>query len=63
MSTLDFNDRGQAFVSFAEFDDFMNERLEQDDYTKEDGGITYYYNSGGCLLANYDNNEGYGVTY
>lgn len=63
MSTLDFNDRGQAFVSFPEFDDFMNERLEQDDYTKEDGGITYYYDSGGCLLAKYDNNEGYGVTY
>lgn len=63
MSTLDFNDRGQAFVSFPEFDDFMNERLEQDDYTKGDGGITCYYNSGGCLLAKYDNNEGYGVTY
>lgn len=36
MSVLDFNDRGQAFVSFTEFDDFMNERLEQDDYTKEE---------------------------
>lgn len=63
MSTLDFNDRGQAFVSFAEFENYMNERLEQGDYAKENGGVTYYYNSGGCLLAKYDNNEGYGVTY
>lgn len=63
MSVLDFNDRGQAFVSFTEFDDFMSERLEQDDYTKEENGITCYYNSGGCLLAQYHNNEGYDVTF
>lgn len=63
MSTWKFNDKGQAFVSFAEFDNYMNERLEQGDYTREKCGITYYYNSGGCLLAKYDNNEGYGVTY
>jgi len=41
----------------------MNERLEEGDYTKEKDGITYYYNSGGCLLAKYDNNEGFGVTF
>lgn len=63
MSVLDFNDRGQAYVSFAEFDDFMNERLEQDDYIKEEGDTTCYYNSGGCLLAKYYNSEGYGVTF
>ena len=63
MNTLEFNDRGQAFVSFGEFNNYMNERLEQGDYTIEKGGITYYYNSCGCLLAKYDNNEGYGVTY
>ena len=41
MSTWEFNDKGQAFVSFAEFDNYMNERLEQGDYTKEYGSNTY----------------------
>lgn len=63
MSILVFSDRGQAFVSFAEFENYMNERLEPGDYTKENGGVTYYYNNAGCLLAKYDNNKGYGVTY
>lgn len=63
MTALDFNDRGQANVSFGEFDNYMNERMEHGDYTEEKDGITYYYNCGGCLLAKYDNNEGYGFTY
>ena len=63
MNTLEFNDRGQAFVSFGEFNNYMNERLEKGDYTEEKDGITYYYNGCGCLLAKYDNNEGYGITY
>lgn len=63
MTALDFNDRGQANVSFSEFDNYMNERREHGDYTEEKDGITYYYNCGGCLLAKYDNNEGYGFTY
>ena len=63
MTAKDFNDRGQTNVSFSEFNDYMNERKEQGDYTKEKDGITYYYNSGGCLIGNYDNNEKYGVTY
>ena len=63
MTALDFNDRGQANVSFSEFDTYMNGIKEQGDYTKEKDGITYYYNGGGCLLAKYDNNEGYGITY
>ena len=63
MTALDFNDRGQANVSFSEFDNYMNERNEHGDYTEEKDGITYYYNCGGCLLAKYDNNEGYGFTY
>ena len=41
MSILDFNDRGQAFVSFVEFENYINERVESGDYTKENGGITY----------------------
>ena len=60
MTALDFNDKGQANVSFGEFDNYINERKEQSDYTEEKDGITYYYNGGGCLLAKYDNNEGYG---
>ena len=63
MTALDFNDRGQANVSFIDFDNYMNERMEHGDYTEEKDGITYYYNCGGCLLAKYDNNEGYGFTY
>ena len=63
MTALDFNDRGHANVSFSEFDNYMNERREHGDYTEEKNGITYYYNCGGCLLAKYDNNEGYGFTY
>lgn len=63
MTALDFNDRGQANVSFSDFDNYMNERMEHGDYTEEKDGITYYYNCGGCLLAKYDNNEGYGFTY
>ena len=63
MTALDFTDRGHANVSFSEFDNYMNERMEHGDYTEEKDGITYYYNCGGCLLAKYDNNEGYGFTY
>ena len=48
MTALDFNDRGQANVSFSEFNNYMNERKEQSDYTEEKDGITYYYNGGGC---------------
>lgn len=62
MTALDFNDRGQAFVSFDEFNNYMNERLKEGDYTKEKNGITYYYNSGSCLIGKYDNNEGFGIT-
>lgn len=51
MTALDFNDRGQANVSFSEFDNYMNERKEHGDYTEEKVGTTYYYNCGGCLLA------------
>ena len=63
MTALDFNDRGHANVSFSEFDNYMNERMEHGDYTEEKDGTTYYFNGGGCLLAKYDNNEGYGITY
>lgn len=63
MTALDFNDRGIAKVSFSEFDNYMSERAESGDYTKEKDGITYYYNAGGCLIAQYDNNKGHGVTY
>lgn len=63
MTALDFNDRGQAFVSFDEFNNYMNEYKEPGDYTEEKNGITYYYDSFGCLLAKYDNNEGFGVTF
>lgn len=63
MTALDFNDRGQTFVSFDEFNNYMNERLEHGDYTEEKDEITYYYNRGGCLIGKYDNSEGFGVTF
>ena len=42
MTASDFNDRCQAHVSFSEFDNYMNERMEHGDYTEEKNGITYY---------------------
>lgn len=39
MTAIDFNDRGRAFVSFDEFNNYMNERLEEGDYTKEKDGM------------------------
>ena len=63
MTALDFYDWGLAFVTFDEFDSYMNEYKEPGDYTEEKDGITYYYNSGGCLIGKYDNNEGFGITY
>ena len=63
MTALDFNDKGQANVSFSEFDNYINEHMEHGDYTEEKDGTTYYFNGCGCLLAKYDNNQGYGITY
>ena len=44
MTALDFNERGEANVSFNEFDNYMDEGKEQSDYTEEPGGIMYNYN-------------------
>ena len=57
MTALDLNDRGLANVSFGEFDNYINERMEHGDYTEEKDGTTYYFNGDGCLLDKYDNNE------
>ena len=43
MTAKDFNDRGQANVSFSEFNDYMNERKEQGDYTKEKVGLNQFF--------------------
>ena len=40
MTALDFNDKGKANVSFIEFNNYMNERKENSDYTEEKDGIT-----------------------
>lgn len=63
ISFNDFNDKDQAFVSFDEFNRFMDEMKEDGDYSKEDNGITFYYAEGGYLLGKYYQNEGYGVIY
>lgn len=46
MTALDFNDRGHAFVSFNEFNNYMNELREQGDYIRERNNVTYYYSEG-----------------
>lgn len=46
ISFNDFNDKDQAFVSFDEFNRFMDEWKDEGDYSKEDNGITFYYAEG-----------------
>lgn len=63
MIALDFNDRGQAFVSFNEFNNYMNEHRESGDYLRERNNVTYYYSEGGCIIGKYLHEKGYGETY
>lgn len=63
MTALDFNDRGQAFVSFNEFNNYMNELREQGDYIQERNNVTYYYSEGECIVGKYLHEKGYGETY
>lgn len=63
MTALDFNDRGQANVSFSKFDNYMNEHREYGDYLRERNNVTYYYSEGGCIVGKYLHDKGYGETY
>lgn len=40
MTALDFNDRGHAFVSFNEFNNYMNELRKQGDYIRERNNVS-----------------------
>lgn len=62
MTALDFNDRGQAHVSFNEFNNYMNETREQGDYIRERNNITYYYSEGGRIVGKYLHEKDYGET-
>lgn len=63
MKILDFDDYGRAYVTEDEFMAYLKQTAQDDDYTKEIDGVVYYYNGGGCKLAEYHRNEGYGQTF
>ena len=73
ISILDFDDRNRAYVSEDEFMDYLAKTAYSSDYTKtgrrecQVGDKDWrmcecllYYNSGGCLLALYNRDFGYG---
>lgn len=63
MKYLEFDDYGRAYVSEEEFMAYLQQTAQDDDYTKEKDGVVYYFNGGGCKLAEYHRNEGYGETF
>jgi len=60
---LDFDDHGRAFVSEERFREYLQATAEEGDYERECNGVVYFYNGGGCLLAEYHRQEGYGTTF
>jgi hypothetical protein len=63
ISIFDFDDRNRAFVSEEQFREYLQATAEDDDYERERDGVVYFYNGGGCLLAEYHRQEGYGQTF
>lgn len=63
MKYLEFDDYNRAYVSEDEFMAYLQQTAQDDDYTKEKDGVVYYFNGGGCKLAEYHRNEGYGETF
>lgn len=63
MKYLEFDDYGRAYVSEEEFMAYLQQNAQDGDYTKERDGVVYYFNGGGCKLAEYHRNEGYGETF
>ena len=76
MNVLDFNDRGQAYVSEEEFMDYLSKTAKRGDYTKvvqrecqvEEKDWRWceclvYYNSAGCMLASYNRDYNYGEVF
>lgn len=73
---IDFDEKGRAHVSEQEFMDYLYRRAVKGDYTKEtececevgDKDWRYceclnYYNSFGCLLAQYNRSFNYGRVF
>lgn len=60
---LDFDDRNRAFVSEERFREYLQATAEEGDYERERNGVVYFYNGGGCVIAEYHRQEGYGTTF
>lgn len=60
---LDFDDRNRAFVNEERFREYLQATAEEGDYERERNGVVYFYNGGGCLIAEYHRQEGYGTTF
>lgn len=60
---LDFDDRNRAFVSEEQFREYLQATAEEGDYERERNGVVYFYNGGGCVIAEYHRQEGYGTTF
>jgi hypothetical protein len=63
MTVFDFDEYGKAHVPEEEFMAYLEKTEEPDDYVRVVNDKVLYYNGGGCLLAEYDRNEGWGRTY
>lgn len=62
VSILDFDDRNRAYVSEDRFREYLQQTAEEGDYERERNDVVFFYNSFGCLLAEYHRKEGYGMT-
>lgn len=60
---LDFDDHGRAYVSEERFREYLQGMAEEGDYERERNGVVYFYNGGGCVIAEYHRNEQYGMTF
>ena len=63
MKYLEFDDYNRAYVSEEEFMEYLQQTAQESDYTRERNGVVYYYNSAGCILAEYHRKEQYGETF
>lgn len=60
---LEFDDYNRAYVSEDAFLGYLSDTYQEGDYYEERNGVVYFFNGGGCKLAEYHLNEGYGMTF
>lgn len=61
--TLEFDQYNRAFVSEDTFRAYLQQTAEEGDYEKERNGVVYFYNGGGCIIAEYHTEGSYGMTF